>query len=93
MGDSIETVLVQPRSYKVGHFSVQVGSFKDRENAEALAKNMKKKYGASFVQKFDRGDAVFYRVQVGDRPTLKEAEKLQEKLEGDGFRDSFVVAR
>ena len=93
IGNSIETVLVQPRSYTVGHFSVQVGAFRDRTNAESLAKSMKKKYGASFIQTFDRGDAVFYRVQVGDRATLKEAEKLQETLERDGFRDSFVVAR
>ena len=89
----IEPVLVQPKSYEEGSFAIQIGSFQDRRNAELLAERMKQEYGAAAIQIFDRGDAVFFRVQVADCKTIGEAMKLQSTLEKIGFKDCFVVAR
>lgn len=87
------TVLVQPDSYRQGHFAVQVGSFRNADNARALAARLSDQYGSVQIETFDRGDAVFYRVQVGDEPTLDQAAARQAQLERQGFKDSFVVAR
>ncbi len=87
------TVLVQPRSYQEGRFAVQVGSFRNRDNAENLAASLRPEYGLVTLENFDRGDAVFYRVQVSERKTLGQAMDLQVRLETQGYKDCFVVAR
>ncbi|MDY6851398.1 MAG: septal ring lytic transglycosylase RlpA family protein [Thermodesulfobacteriota bacterium] len=87
------TVLVQPRSYQEGRFGVQVGSFRNRDNARALAAKLRREYGLVTIQVFDRGDAVFYRVLVSDRKTIGQALSLQSRLERQGYKDCFVVAR
>ncbi|MFH1138221.1 MAG: septal ring lytic transglycosylase RlpA family protein [Pseudomonadota bacterium] len=92
-GGRVEPVLVQPQSYEEGNFAIQIGSFQDRKNAEALMERMKLEYGVATIQIFDRGDAVFFRVQVADVKTIGQAMKLQAGLERIGFKDCFVVAR
>jgi rare lipoprotein A len=87
-----EPVLVKPKSYSHGQFVVQVGSFKVKSNAVRLSKMMKKRHGRARVTVYDRGDAVFYRVHVGDEKTIGDAMDLRAELERQGYRDSFVVA-
>ena len=89
----VETVLVQPKSYTTGRFTVQVASFQDKSNALALAGRLRREFGSAAIQTFDRGDAIFYRVHVGSKPTLGEAVAVQSMLEKRGFSDCFVVAR
>lgn len=89
----LTAVLVQPRSYREGRFSVQVGSFQNPANAQTLAERLKSRFGPVNIQDFDRGDAVFYRVQVGEKPTLGEAMEMEALLVRQGFKDCFVVAR
>ncbi|MEW6263604.1 MAG: septal ring lytic transglycosylase RlpA family protein [Thermodesulfobacteriota bacterium] len=87
------TVLVQPDNYTEGRFAIQVGSFKNQENARNLMEKLGRVFGPVNIVAFDRGDAVFYRVQVADEPNLERARDLQTRLESHGFRDCFVVAR
>lgn len=89
----VETVLVQPRSYQEGRFSIQVASFRDKSSAEKLAMKLRREYGVATIEAFDRGDAVFYRVQVADAGTIGQAVAIQTKLESNGYRDCFVVSR
>jgi len=89
----VRTVLVQPRSYQEGRFGVQVGSFRNQDNARTLAAKLRQEYGLVTIQVFDRGDAVFYRVLVSDRKTVGQALDLQSRLERQGYKDCFVVAR
>jgi rare lipoprotein A len=89
----MQTVLVQPRNYNEGRFSVQVASLQSKNNAQRLAEKLGRKYGGAVVVAFDRGDAMFYRVQVSEKRTLGEAMDLQTRLEKAGYRDCFVVAR
>ncbi|MFH1091797.1 MAG: septal ring lytic transglycosylase RlpA family protein, partial [Pseudomonadota bacterium] len=92
-GDRVRTVLVQPDSYEVGRFTVQVGSFTDKNNAQRLVQRLGREFGPASIQVFDRGDAVFYRVHVAELKTLGQAMELQSRLEKIGFSDCFVVAR
>ncbi|MBU2550101.1 MAG: septal ring lytic transglycosylase RlpA family protein [Proteobacteria bacterium] len=89
----IQQVLVQPDNYEVGQFTVQVGSFKEKSNAEALAGRLRRSYQPVTIQAFDRGDAVFYRVHVSEARTIGQALQMEARLEKQGFTDSFVVAR
>ena len=93
IGGRVETVLVQPRSYEEGRFTVQVGSFQDKDNAEVLAGRLRREFGRVRIEAFDRGDAVFHRVQVSERKTIGQAMALKARLERLGFKDCFVVAR
>jgi rare lipoprotein A len=93
VGRKVETVLVQPKSYDTGRFAVQVASLQDPAKANALASRMRKQFGSASVTEFDRGDALFYRVQVGDNHTMAKALAMQARLEQMGFDGCFVVAR
>jgi len=49
----------------VGFFTVQVGAFHDRGNAERLRDRLSLSYAPIFIQQFDSSDGTFYRVRVG----------------------------
>ena len=48
-----------------GFFTVQVGAFRDRGNAERLRERLGASYSPIFIQQYDSPDGVFYRVRVG----------------------------
>ena len=48
-----------------GFFTVQVGAFRDRANAERLRERLGASYSPIFIQQYDSPDGVFYRVRVG----------------------------
>jgi len=48
-----------------GFFTVQVGAFRDRANAERLRDRLTASYSPIFIQQYDSPDGVFYRVRVG----------------------------
>ena len=88
-------VTLKPRQdYTIGSFSVQVGAFTVKENAQRLAREAKSNYGSADISLFDRGDQVFFRVQVGRFSSREEAERFRDRLIGEGaFTSAFVVAR
>lgn len=49
----------------VGFFTVQVGAFKDKNNAERLRDRLSLSYSPIFIQQYDSADGPFYRVRVG----------------------------
>ena len=89
----VTTVLVKPASYTEGRFTVQIGSFKEKSNAEALVRNLKKRYNQVRIEVFKVNGVKFYRVQVEEKNTIGKALALQKRLEKEGFRDCFIVAR
>jgi len=93
IGGVMTAVLVPAADYREGHFAVQVGSFQDPSNSQALAAKLRREFGVVTIEEFDRGDAVFYRVRVSEVKSLGQAMDLQAKLEEKGYRDCFVVAR
>jgi rare lipoprotein A len=48
-----------------GFFTVQVGAFRDRGNAERLRDRLSLSYSPIFIQQYDSLEGAFYRVRVG----------------------------
>ena len=63
-----------------GFFTVQVGAFRDRVNAEHLRDRLNVSYSPIFVQPYDSPDGVFYRVRVGKISGEDAALQLSEQL-------------
>ena len=93
-GKSDEITLRPKLDYSKGAFSVQVGAFTVKKNAERLARRMKDEHGAADLSLFERGDTNFFRVRVGRFTSRAEAETLKIKLlRSREFDSAFVVAR
>jgi peptidoglycan lytic transglycosylase len=74
-----------------GYFTVQVGAFRGRGNAERLRDRLSASYSPIFIQEYDSPDGVFYRVRVGRISGEDAAHQFGEQLHGrDGFT-SFVT--
>ncbi len=74
-----------------GFFTVQVGAFRDRNNAERLRDRLSLSYSPTHIQPYDSPDGIFYRVRVGKVSGEPEAQEFAEKLRNaEGF-SPFVV--
>jgi rare lipoprotein A len=92
-GRSGITLRARP-DYGTGSFSVQVGAFTVKQNAQRLAKELKRAYGSADMSLFDRGDEVFFRVRIGRFQNREQAEKFRDRLLRSGeFTNAFVIAR
>ena len=70
----------------VGFFTVQVGAFRDRANAERLRDRLNVSYSPIFIQQYDSPDGVFYRVRVGKISGEDAAHQFGEQLrDREGF--------
>jgi rare lipoprotein A len=87
-----ETIYV-PGNYYVGDFSVQVGAFRQKENALTLKDKLAKAYDNVHIVVYESNQGTFYRVRVAKCTTLDEARQYEQKLEADGFPQAIVVAR
>jgi rare lipoprotein A len=74
-----------------GFFTVQVGAFRDRANAERLRDRLSASYSPIFIQQFDSPDASFYRVRVGKISGEDAAHDLGEQLRAKEGFTPFVV--
>jgi rare lipoprotein A len=69
-----------------GFFTVQVGAFRDRNNAERLRDRLSVTYSPIFIQQYDSADGVFYRLRVGKVSGEDAAKELAEQLRSkEGF--------
>ena len=82
----------EPESYDSGNYSVQVGAFKDQENAKRLAAEIQRRYGYSEVRPATVNGDLFYRVHAGKYHSLKAAEDAEKNYIDDGFPGSFTVS-
>ena len=75
----------------LGFFTVQVGAFRDRANAERLRDRLSAAYSPIFIQSYDSPDGLFYRVRVGRSKDEDAARQLGESLRArEGFTP-FVI--
>ena len=79
--------------FRVGEFYVQIGSFTDNNNARRLKARMLDWGRKAVIRKFDRGDQIFYRVQVRAGTNLAAAQRVEKVLTDSGFPGAFVVAQ
>ena len=63
-----------------GFFTVQVGAFKDRGNAERLRDRLNASYSPIFIQQYDAPEGTFYRVRVGKISGEDAAQQFSEQL-------------
>jgi rare lipoprotein A len=74
-----------------GFFTVQIGAFRDRGNAERLRDRLNPSYSPIFIQPYDSPDGLFYRVRVGKVPGEDSARQFGEKLRNrEGFTPMVV---
>jgi len=81
-----------PVDLYTGNFTVQVGAFSQRTNAERLRALLGRTFEPVFITPFDSGSGIFYRVRVGKYTDLKKAEENETLLINRGFSDAFAVA-
>jgi len=79
-------------SFRYGLFAVQIGSFRDRNNAHRLREKMQKGYPVIQVFPFSDQEGYRYRVQVGSFQDILLAQEEMKRLRNSGFSDAFVVA-
>lgn len=85
--------LVEARDFKKGKFTIQVGAFKEKANADRLADRLKVLFDHVTITNYiSEKNAVLYRVRVSQSDDLAQAEKIVGKLEYMGFTESFIVA-
>jgi rare lipoprotein A len=74
-----------------GEFTVQIGAFADRNNADQLRERLLTRYQPIFIQDYDSPTGHFYRVLVGRIPSPDAAQQLAVQLRSaDGFQ-TFVI--
>ena len=75
----------------VGDFTVQVGSFADRMNAEHLRERLIGSYQPIFIQGYDAANGRYYRVLVGRVPNSDVAQQLSMQLRSAEGLKTFVM--
>jgi rare lipoprotein A len=79
-------------SFRYGQFTIQIGAFRDQNNANRLRDQMAKGgREARIGQAANRNDGL-YRVQVGTYKDLLQAKQETDRLKTSGFSDAFVLA-
>jgi peptidoglycan lytic transglycosylase len=74
-----------------GFFTVQVGAFRERANAERLRERLSVSYSPIFIQQYDAGDSSFYRVRVGRISGEEAAQQYADQLRSKEGFTPFVV--
>jgi len=83
--------LISGPNPEVGDFTVQVGAFVDRANAERLRERLLERYQPIFIQEYEAPSGYFYRVRVGRVPSPEAAQQLSIQLRNNGGFQTFVV--
>ena len=74
-----------------GFFTVQVGAFRDRANAERLRDRLTASYTPIFIQPYDSPDGSFFRVRVGKISGEDAARSFGEQLhQKEGFQPMIL---
>ncbi len=84
--------LVKLKDPKKGEFSVQIGAFKDKENALKIADRLKVLFDYVNITKYvDKNRKTFFRIHVSKSKTLTQAGTVEKRLEDMGFTGAFIV--
>jgi rare lipoprotein A len=74
-----------------GFFTVQVGAFKDRGNAERLKERLSAAYSPIVIQDVKLEEGSFYRVRVGRVSGERDAQRLSDELhEKEGIKPMIL---
>jgi rare lipoprotein A len=88
-----EPVAFRELDYWTGNFTVQVGAFRKKANAEKLRETLSKSYVNAHIVEHEDHRGRFHRVRIGRFSSLKDAERFSENLvKKDEFDQAFAVA-
>ena len=74
-----------------GFFTVQVGAFKEKENAERLRARLNELYPPATIQQVALDEATFYRVRAGKVSGEQAAQKFADELKArEGFHTLVI---
>lgn len=83
--------VLSPIDPTAGFFTVQIGAFRDRANAERLRDRLSASYSPIFIQNYESSNGMYYRVRVGKVPGEDAARQFGEQLRSrEGFT-LFIV--
>jgi len=75
-----------------GYFTVQVGAFRERGNADRLRERLNALYPPATLQPVALDDGMFYRVRVGKISGEQAAQKFADDLKSrEGFSQAMVI--
>lgn len=72
-------------------FTVQVGAFLQKENAERLRQKLQQRFETAVIVEYDSPKGLFYRVRVGRLPNEDAARGFAERLRREEQVTPFVV--
>jgi len=72
-------------------FSVQVGSFPSKDEAQKLTAKLSAKNYMAYTSSFSNKGATWYRVRVGPFKTETAARRVSDKLKSDEKLNTFVT--
>ena len=72
-------------------FSIQMGSFKDKKNANRLYKRFKRRRYTVRITKEKDGRVTIYKVKIGKFKSKEEAAKFAKKLNKEGYQTAIVA--
>jgi rare lipoprotein A len=78
--------------YFTGDFTIQVGSFSNKANAEQLKSKIEGPSTKVFISPFDKNGTTFYRVRVGRYTSLKQAKVMERQLIENGYNSVYTMA-
>ncbi|SLM32632.1 RlpA-like lipoprotein [Desulfamplus magnetovallimortis] len=84
-------VAYTPIDYWKGNFTVQVGAFTVKSNAENQ-RTKYSRYGNAHITEFRDDTNLFYRVRVGKFDNLNDAEEFRKRMLRAGEANAFTVA-
>lgn len=84
--------LLEVQDLKTGEFTVQIGAFTERSNAERLASRLKVIFDYVNISRYvDANNNTLFRLYVSKSSTLAQAGEFEKKLEDLGFTEAFIV--
>ena len=75
-----------------GNFTIQVGAFSDRGNAEKLKAKLEKNYQNAHIHPYEHDSGIFYQVRVLSCTTLEQAGQYKKLMISNGYQGAFAVA-
>ena len=84
--------IVELKDPTQGEFTIQVGAFEDRHNAQMLAARLKVIFEHVQVTPcLDKNGRMLHRVRVSKSENLKRAGEIEKQIEEMGFKGAFIV--
>lgn len=84
----IKEETTQIRKRPQAKYTVQIGAFGIRSNAEEILKKVKGQFNFEFESRLIGG---FYKIQTGSFDTQDEAMQILNELKEAGFKDAFIT--